>query len=98
MQTFSIFKNSVISEIPNFRNKIQNHKTYSMPTKNKATYSVTFDLLILEIMFLFIKYTVKSLKFRYIFYHFCKSLQIFTIKTTAFMIKINCLEFLEGRK
>ena len=30
----------------------------------KAAYSVTFDLLILKIMFLFFKNTVKILKFR----------------------------------
>ena len=34
----------------------------------KAALSVTFDLLILELMFLFFKNTVKKLKFRYIFY------------------------------
>ena len=32
------------------------------------------------------------------FYHFHKSKQIITIKTTAFILKINCLELLEGRK
>ena len=32
--------------------------------KFKAAYSVTFDLLILKIMFLFFKNTVKILKFR----------------------------------
>ena len=36
----------------------------------KAAYSVTFDLLILEIMFLFFKNTVEILKFRYTFYFF----------------------------
>ena len=36
----------------------------------KAAYSVTFDLFILEIMFLFFKNTVKILKFRYTFYLF----------------------------
>ena len=35
--------------------------------------AVTFDLLILEIMFLFLENTVKILKFRYTFYHFHKS-------------------------
>ena len=39
----------------------------------KAAYSVTFDLLILELMFLFFKNTVKKLKFRYTFYQFRKS-------------------------
>ena len=39
----------------------------------KAAESVTFDLLIIELMFLFFKNTVKKLKFRYIFYQFRKS-------------------------
>ena len=39
----------------------------------KAAYSVTFDLLILELMFLFFKNTVKKLKFRYTFYQYRKS-------------------------
>ena len=39
----------------------------------KAAYSVTFDLLILELMFLFFKNTVKKLKSRYTFYQFRKS-------------------------
>ena len=39
----------------------------------KAALSVTFDLLILEIMFLSFKNTVKKLKFRNTFYQFCKS-------------------------
>ena len=40
----------------------------------KAAKSVTFDLLILELMFLFFKNTVKkTLKFRYTFYQFRKS-------------------------
>ena len=39
----------------------------------KAAQSVTFDLLILEIMLLFFKNTVKKLKFRYTFYQFRKS-------------------------
>ena len=39
----------------------------------KAAFSVTFDLLILEIMFLFFKNTAKNLKFRYIFDQFRKS-------------------------
>ena len=39
----------------------------------KAAQSVTFDLLILVLMFLFIKNTVKKQKFRYTFYQFCKS-------------------------
>ena len=38
----------------------------------KAAYSVTFDILILEIKFLFFKNTVKILKFRLTFYHFYK--------------------------
>ena len=36
----------------------------------KAAYSVTFDIFILKIMFLFFKNTVKILKFRYTFYLF----------------------------
>ena len=39
-------------------------------TRLKAAKSVTFDLFILEIMFLFFKNTVKILKFRYTFYLF----------------------------
>ena len=39
----------------------------------EAAYSVTFDLLILEIMFLFFKNTAKNLKFMYIFDQFRKS-------------------------
>ena len=39
----------------------------------KAAKSVTFDLLILELVFLFFKNTVKKLKFRYTFYQFRKS-------------------------
>ena len=39
----------------------------------KDAYSVTFDLLIPELMFLFFKNTVKKLKFRYTFYQFRKS-------------------------
>ena len=39
----------------------------------KAAYSVPFDLLILDLMFLFFKNTVKNLKFRYTFYLFRKS-------------------------
>ena len=39
----------------------------------KAALSVTFDLLILEIMSLFFKNTAKKLKFRYIFDQFRKS-------------------------
>ena len=39
----------------------------------KAALSVTFDLLILKIMFLFFKNTVKILKFRLTFYHFRNS-------------------------
>ena len=54
----------------------------------KAAYSVTFDLLILELMFLFFKNTVQKLKFRYTFYQFCKSKQIISIKTTAFKLKL----------
>ena len=34
----------------------------------------------------------------YTFYQFRKSLQIISIKTTAFMLKIDGLELLEGRK
>ena len=58
-------------------------------TSFKATWSVTFDLLILEIMFLFFKKTAKKLKYRYTFYQFRQSQQIISIKTTAFMLKIN---------
>ena len=57
----------------------------------KAAQSVTFDLLILEIMFLFYKKTAKILKSGSTFYHFCKSSQVITIKTTAFLLKINGL-------
>ena len=39
----------------------------------KAAKSVTFDLLISKIMFLFFKNTVKKLKFRNTFYQFRKS-------------------------
>ena len=39
----------------------------------KAAKSVTFDLLILDLMFLFFKNTVKKLKFSYTFYQFRKS-------------------------
>ena len=39
-------------------------------------------------MFLFFKNTVKKLNFRYTFYQFRKSLQIISIKTTAFMLKL----------
>ena len=49
-------------------------------------------------MFLFFKNTVKILKFRYTFYLFRNNYQIFSIKTTAFMLEINRLELLEGRK
>ena len=37
----------------------QKAKTETQSTKFKAAYSVTFDLLILELMFLFFKNTVK---------------------------------------
>ena len=47
-------------------------------------------------MFLFFKNAVKILKFRLTFYHFRKSYQGITIKTTAFMLKFNGLELLEG--
>ena len=57
----------------------------------KAASSVTFDLLIFEIMFLFFKNIVKKQKFRYTFYQFRKYLQIISIKTTAFMLKLDCL-------
>ena len=33
---------------------------------------------------------IKKLKFRYTFYQFRKSLQIISIKTTAFMLKLDC--------
>ena len=56
--------------------------------KLKAAHSVTFDLLILELLFLFFKNTVKKLKFRYTFYQFRKSKQIISIKTTAFTLKL----------
>ena len=64
----------------------------------KAALSVTFDIFVLKIMFLFFKNTLKMLKFRYTFYLFRNNLQIISAKTTAFMLKINCLELLEGRK
>ena len=60
------------------------------PRSVKAALSVTFDLLIFEIMFLFFKNTVKKLKFRYTFYQFRKSLQIISIKKALF-VKIDCL-------
>ena len=47
-----------------------NNKEYA---SIKAAYSVTFDLLILELMFLFFKNTVNKLKFKYTFYQFRKS-------------------------
>ena len=47
-------------------------------------------------MFLFFKNTVKKLKFRYTFYQFRKSLQIISIKTTAFMLKLTCLKIIGG--
>ena len=34
----------------------------------------------------------------YTFYLFRNNQQIISAKTTAFMLKINCLELLEGRK
>ena len=40
----------------------------------------------------------KKLNFRYTFYQFRKSLQSISIKTTAFMLKLDCLLLLEGRK
>ena len=60
----------------------------AQPNLIKAAYSGTFDLLILELMFLFFKSTVKKLKFRYTFYQFRKSKQIISIKTTAFTLKL----------
>ena len=59
----------------------------------KAAWSVTFDLLIFEIMFLFFKNTVKKLKFRYTFHQFRKSLQIISIKTTAFMLNLTVYNY-----
>ena len=44
-------------------------------------------------MFLFFKNTVKKLKFRYTFYKFRKSLQIISIKTTAFMLKLTVFNY-----
>ena len=55
--------------------------------------SVTFHLLIFEIMFLFYKNKVKKLKFRCTFYQFRKSLQIISIKTTAFMLKLTVYNY-----
>ena len=55
-----------------FLKKVKN-PTKHTAQKVKAAYSVTFDLLILELMFLFFKNTVKKLKFRYTFYRFRKS-------------------------
>ena len=71
------------------------HKT-KIPTNKeassfKAAYSVTFDLLSFEKMFLFFKNTVKKLNFRYTFYQFRNSLQVISIKTTAFMLKLDFL-------
>ena len=63
---------------------------YNQTYQFKAAYSLPFDLLIIETMFLFFKITVKRLKFRHTFYQFRKSEQIISIKTTAFMLKINC--------
>ena len=57
---------------PFFMVKSTEHK-FIMLINVKATYSVTFDLLILELIFLFFKNTVKKLKFRYTFYQFRKS-------------------------
>ena len=54
----------------------------------KAAHSVTFHLLILELMFLFFKNTVKKLKFRYTFYQFRKSKQVISIKTTSLTLKL----------
>ena len=44
-------------------------------------------------MVLFFKNTVKNLKFRYTFYQFRKSLQIISIKTTAFMLKLTVYNY-----
>ena len=71
--------------------------SFLLPTL-KAAYSVTFDLFILEIMFLFFKSTAKIQKFRYTFYLFRNNKQTISAKTTAFMLKTTCLELLEGRK
>ena len=53
------------------------HRLWTVVKQNtgrlKAAESVTFDLLIIEIMFLFFKNTVEILKFRLTFYHFRKS-------------------------
>ena len=43
-------------------------------------------------------FTVIYLKFRLPFYQLCKTKQTLTLKPTAFMLKIKCLEFLEGCK
>ena len=64
----------------------------------KAAGSVTFDLLILEIKFLFFQEYSKNTQIQVNILPFRKSLQIITIKTAAFLLKINCLELLEGRK
>ena len=53
---------------------IFSHRDQSLKvTPFKAALSVTFDLLILELMYLFFKNTVKKLKFKYTFYQFRKS-------------------------
>ena len=59
----------------------------------KAAQSVTFDLLIFEIMILFFKNTVKKLKCMYTFYQFRKSKQIISIKTTAFMLQLTVYNY-----
>ena len=59
----------------------------------KAAKSVTFDHLILKLMFLFFKNTVKKLKFRYTFYQFHKSKQTISIKTPAFILKLTVYNY-----
>ena len=54
--------------------------------------------MILELMFLFFKNTVKKLKFRYTFYQFRKSYQIFIIKTTAFMLKLTVYNIITNKR
>ena len=44
-------------------------------------------------MFLFFKNTLKKQKFRYTFYQFRKSVQIISIKTTAFMLKLTVYNY-----
>ena len=66
---------------------LRNKKKKVLVRTIKAGLSVTFDLLILELMFLFFKNTVKKLKFMYTFYQFRKSNQHISIKPAVFRLK-----------